>query len=168
MGIHVYFYRVTSEKIDEIKDDEERIWNYLEKQDNIEDNEKDLWVEKAWEGIYYLLYNKTWFKSQVMKGTLLGGTILNESFIIGYGSPIVQYPQEVKKIKNRLLSFTELKLREKFDPKQFSALKIYPNRDNWEKNAEENFDYLVFYWKKLCEFYQKAVNEKELMLVYWS
>ena len=167
MGIRVYFYRIKKGKLDEISVDAEKIWEYLGELDLIEDNPNELFIGKNWEGIYYLLYDKKWFDNTILKGTLLGGTILNKSFNYSYGSPLVQYPQEVNKINKHLKSFTKSDLENKFNPKEFSAQEIYPFDDKWEQRLEE-IDCLIYFWEELCKFYQKTVNLKDLILVYWT
>ena len=169
MGIHVYFVRLTNEKLIEIRDNKEKIRNFLKEQSRIKNNPKELWIEKAWEGIHYLLYNKKWFDNKEREfGTLLYGHVLNPNIYEGYGSPLVQDERDVKKISKHLKSFTKEDLRKEYNPKQFSELDIYPFRERWEKDSKENFDYLIYHWEGLCEFYQEAVKNEELVLVYWS
>ena len=169
MGIHVYFFKITNEKIIEIKDDKDKIRKFLKEQMSIKNNPREQWTEKAWEGIHYLLYNKKWFdKKQWEYGTLLYGHVLNPNIYEGYGSPLVQDEQEVEKICKHLTSFSKEDLRKKYNPKQFTKLDIYPFGERWESDPEYYFDYLLYHWEGLCKFYQEAVDNNELVLVYWS
>ncbi|MCE7743823.1 MAG: DUF1877 family protein [Candidatus Heimdallarchaeota archaeon] len=99
MGIHVYFFRIVIEELIAIRDDKDKIRKFLKEQMSIKNNPREQWTEKAWEGIHYLLYNEKWFDNKKWEyGTLLYGHVLNPNIYEGYGSPLVQDEEEVRKI----------------------------------------------------------------------
>ena len=167
MGIHVTFIRLSEEKLGEIFDNEKKIEEFLIEQDRIKDNPQELWIEKSWEGIHYLIYEKRWLyrKSKDIEfGTLLEGRILCDKIDTGYGFPMYQTPEEVKKITKDLQKFTKEELTKKYNPKIFIELEIYPSRKDWIK---EDINYLLGYWEDLVKFYNKAVLENEFVIFYF-
>ncbi len=166
MGIHVSFVRLKEEKLLEIKDNGDKVLEFLQEQARIENNPRDLWIEKTWEGFYYLLYGKQLFntKGWAEWGTLLAGNLLTDELDTGFGFPSYQIRTVVKQIAELLQSITKEELKKRYDYEKFSKLEIYPKDDKWE---EEDIDYFFPYWDDLVEFYKSAANEDELVIIYY-
>ncbi|HUU89354.1 MAG TPA: DUF1877 family protein [Candidatus Glassbacteria bacterium] len=166
MGIHVYFIRVTRKIFSELINDCDKLVEFIDQQLEVDEEINYNWTEKAWEGLFFLIYDIKYFDTNTKK---LAGTMLN-------GMPLyckeydwltaeIQDPKHVKQIYNRLRSFTKDSLAKKYDAKLFSKLEIYPSRNNWD---ERDIEYLLSHWDGLLEIYRNAAEKNEYILVYWS
>ncbi|MHA1185810.1 MAG: DUF1877 family protein [Candidatus Heimdallarchaeota archaeon] len=169
MGVRAYFYRLSEEKMKSIRNDKKKIIKYINTQNNLRDNQNELFICKAWEGIHYLIYKEKWYGNyNLERGTLLNGESVYGSSDRKYGTLLLQYQDEVKKISEYINSYSKENMIREYDPKKFSQLEIYPFDEKWEDNAEDNRIFLIDYYEDLCAFYKKAVSNNEVILVEWK
>jgi len=161
MGMTVTFLRVSKDELKEYLENSE----LLEKRafnDDIYEDDNFLDIGKSWDGISFLL---TGSGAGAASGEL-SKIIFSEQFIdeeqdMGYGPAHYVNFDEVKSLNDKISKMRVEELREKFDAGKMTRLGIYPNV--WER-GEEEFSYLIEYFKKLQAFYKKAANENQAII----
>jgi Domain of unknown function (DUF1877) len=169
MGMVLNLIRLNKKKFKKIEKDPEVLEDLLESEGNF-----DLYIDKSWEGIHYLLTGKTMNdkvdESSILEKVILGGGILGgeenaEEFDFGYGPPTYLSVEEVKTIAD-VLATTELNEFEKrFIPANFIALSIYPHNENSTiEDVVSYFDYYNSYLKDVASFFQVAAQKEEMII----
>ena len=120
-------------------------------------------IDKAWNGIHFLLTGESWGGELPLADAISGGTEISDD--LGYGPPRYLTPGQVQKVSTALSAVRPEDLRRRFDPTRMKALEIYP--DIWDE-GEESLDYLLQYFESLREFYNNAASRGNAVLLYLS
>jgi len=121
-------------------------------------------VDKAWQGIHFLLTNSAWEGSGPLAFILHGGREIEKDF--GYGSPHGFTSAEVKKIADALKPIEPGALFEKADQSIFSSEDLYPSI--WDEPKEDCIGYVTHHFKNLKAFVQKTSDSGQALVVYLS
>jgi len=161
MGMAVTFLRVSKNELKECIENsellEERVFN-----DEIDDDDNFLDIDKSWDGISFLLTGSgAGAASGELSNIIFSGKLVDEEQDMGMGPAHYVDSDEVKSLNDKISKLEVEELREKFDTGKMTRLGIYP--DIWEE-GEEEFSYLIHYFKQLQAFYQKAVNENQAII----
>jgi hypothetical protein len=120
-------------------------------------------VDKAWQGIHFLLTGSDWEGEGPLAFILHGGREINED--LGYGPPHGFASTEVKEISKALEGVNVQELKEKADPAQFKANEIYP--DIWDREPkEECLGYVTESLKELRKFVRKTAESNRGLIAY--
>jgi hypothetical protein len=119
-------------------------------------------IDKAWHGIHYLLNGKVWRGRKPLFNAVLGGTAIGDE--IGYGPARYLTIDQVVVLARYLNKISIDKLKKKYNPKKLIKKHIYP--DVWDE--EEDLEYLIEYYVLLVNFYNKAAENHEAVLLYLS
>jgi Domain of unknown function (DUF1877) len=119
-------------------------------------------VDKAWQGIHFLLTGSDWEGEGPAAFMLHGGREIDED--LGYGAPHGFNSKEVKEIVRTLDQLNLDELYAKADPKTFAANEIYPNI--WDEPKEECIGYVMDNLKDLKEFLGKTAQSNRALIVY--
>ena len=136
-----------------------------EKNDTWEPSEKAeaFDVDKAWQGIHFLLTGSDWEGDGPLAFMLRGGRDIKED--LGYGTPHCFTSAEVKEISSALDRIDIADLHAKADPAEFAAKAIYPQI--WKSEPkEECIGYVTENLKSLREFVRKTAESNRGLIVY--
>jgi DNA primase large subunit len=121
-------------------------------------------LNKAWEGIHYLLTGESFMES-TGKPTILGRAffsfqILDKGKALGFDSPHFLNAKQVKETSDELQNLTEEEVRRRLNPKEMMEKEIFP--EVWED--PEAIDYIVDTFEELREFYVVAAELDQAVL----
>lgn len=133
------------------------IWgDEVEEEEDLQEPELDL--DKSWHGIHYLLTGTAWTISDGAGSAILGGEEVGEDN--GYGPARILASDEVHTIAASLDAVDVEVLRARFDPGTMDHEDIYPQL--W---TEVSFDYLESYFIELRNFYRRAADDNQAVLL---
>jgi hypothetical protein len=125
-------------------------------------------VDKAWDGIAYLLSaerratDDLFFPSDLLGQAVDGAEILNEERLDqGRSCPRYLPPRKVKEVVAALKGIGPALFRKHFDPNAMEAADVYPS--GWH---EDRLDYLLGYFKELKNFYKNAAARGHAVIVW--
>lgn len=120
-------------------------------------------VDKAWQGIHFLLTGSDWEGEGPAAFILHGGREINED--LGYGPPHGFSAKEVKDIANKLREFDPELLFNQAEPAKFEEMEIYPGI--WTKEPkEESIGYVIDNFKNLREFMDRCAQKNRAVIAY--
>jgi hypothetical protein len=167
MGMVGNYLRVSKEEFEEYMQESSKLEDRVYSEDNLED--KNLMdVDKAWEGIFFLLTGASLSNIEDAKEPLsliLNATELDPEQDMGYGPALYNTVEQVKAISAEMNKISEEDLKKKFHPEKMMELQIYPNV--WDR-GEEELEYLIDYYDILKEFYNTAAKEQQAVVFFIS
>ena len=116
-------------------------------------------VDKAWQGIHFLLTGQVEGGDPPLANVVLGGHEIGED--LGYGAARYLSPAEVKAVADALVPITSKTLRARFDPEAFREAEIYTFND--EDAADPG--YYLGYFEKIKAYYRAAAAKGNGMLL---
>lgn len=120
-------------------------------------------LDKAWQGIHFLLTGSDWEGEGPLAFILHGGREISED--LGYGPAHGFTSSEVKDIDAALRSIEPTALYERADPAELTRLEIYPQI--WEDEPkEECIGYLTDNFKQLKEFVSGTARSGRALIAY--
>ncbi|MBC7451002.1 MAG: YfbM family protein [Cytophagales bacterium] len=163
MGMIGHYLRVSKEELGIYLEDssilEDRLFGEHEETDvNLLD------IEKAWEGLFYLLTGKSLNNCEEAKPPLCW--ILNAANEIdvdqdlGYGPASYTTIEQTKEICDAMNSISVEELQQRYDGVVMMGLGIYP--EIWDE--AEAVDYLIENFLLLKLFYNKASDDQQAMI----
>ena len=123
------------------------------------DTEVDL--DKAWDGIHYLLTGSVEPNNTLASEVIMGGKSIGPDR--GYGPAQLLNPAEVKAIAHLLEETSADMLRQRFNPKEMTQKGVYP-AVIWERDGEEALTYVLNYYKELVAFYTRAAERGQAVV----
>ena len=155
--------RVTKSELEEYLGNSSLLEERVYSEEYIEDpNLLDL--DKAWEGIYFLLtgHSSSDFEEAEppLSLILFNGEVVDEDQDIGYGPATYCSPEEVKEISDTLSKISSNDLQKKFEELKNQEPKLYPF--SWD--SDDTFDYLSEYYVKMKEFYRLASENNQAVI----
>jgi hypothetical protein len=165
MGMKGNYLRVSKKELEEYINDsrklEERVYSEKKQEDkNLID------VDKCWEGIFYALTGETVDTAREARPplawTLLPPQEVDPNQDMGYGPATYTTIEQTKEISDALSKITAEELESKYDGKRMDELNIYP--EGWDD--DESLPYLVEYFTLLKNFYTKASDENQAVIVF--
>ena len=121
-------------------------------------------IDKAWEGILFLLTgNGASTMDNPLAKVLFSGQLIDEDQDLGYGPAHYVTPEQVVDLNNQISKITIADLRLKFDPEKMTTLGIYP--EIWEE-GDDAFDYVASNFLVVQKMYAEAVKNGEAIITY--
>src|SRR5262252_6456460 len=145
------FLRISTKKIDALRLRPDRIKKvlYPDHDDTAMSDDVQLDVDKAWNGIHFLLTGDA-NGGELPLGFILGGEPLGD-IDVGYGPARAFDADQVRAIAAALTPLTRDVLAPRFDPAQLRAHNVYPGfRDGWDQPDDR--DYLLDHYENLRAF----------------
>ncbi len=139
--------------------DEVQAWAEKRKAE-VGDTEID--IDKAWNGIHYLLTGSVESNGTLASKVIMGGEDIGLDR--GYGPAQLLKPAEVKAIAQLLDGTTPDILRQRFKPKEMTRADVYPGVI-WERDGDEALRYVLDYYKKLVTFYKRAAERGQAVIL---
>ncbi|WP_431902017.1 YfbM family protein [Amycolatopsis thermoflava] len=146
MGMTLGYVEVTPERLDGVMGDSEQA---EELYDELSDDEtvRDAFIEKAWDGIQYLLD-----AAGVDVDLRMDGDPIEHDGDEFNGFP----PETVKSIAESLNAAPFERLAEHYDPADMMAREIYPRI--WDTHSDEELEYLSVNYATLREFFDAVAR----------
>jgi len=124
-------------------------------------------LDKAWQGIHYLLTGTAFEGEGPISYLLAGGQEVGD-IEVGYGPARVLTPKEVHDFQQALAGLTTEDLRARFNPAEMKALEIYP--DIWDRDPAEDdtLNYCLEYFETLRNFVDMTASKQQGLVIYLS
>lgn len=168
MGMTQSYLRVDNETLNNFIADSRRLEDIAFKQNNI-DSENFLYLDKAWEGIFFLITGQSLAEAveeeALLLGILMGPTEIDPDLDMGYGPATYSTAEQTKEIYSAIKDLTKEELSANYNPNKMIEEGIYP--DIW-KDDENALEYLLDYFDDLKIFYKKAAENGDAMVMYLS
>jgi len=126
------------------------------------DNDNELYLDKAWHIIHFLLNGTAWEVNSVAGQAVIGGKEFGPD--MGYGPAHLLTAKQVKEIAEALETITPEHLSAKYDPKAMEKAEIYPS-NIWLRDGQEALEYLLNYYQPLRLFYQRAAKNGQAVII---
>jgi hypothetical protein len=154
-----HYYRVTPERLDELKEDPCRVPDVIYSPDTEEQSHLD--IDKSWHAIHFLLTGSVWEGDLPWRNVVLGGTILGED--LGCGPARYLTPEEVREVSAALEQVPPQELVARYDAERLTEANVYPQI--WQE-GEVARTYLQDYYQQLYTFFCIAARQGEAVLTY--
>jgi hypothetical protein len=167
LGFSGEFKRAPAERLQALLTDPSAIADELYPCDEPADASAWFTVEKAFDGIRFLLKQLAltgaipfieavpWF-APVPEESMTGA-------VLHYGPVCYRTPEQTAEIASVLSRLSKDAVRAAFDPQRMTADGIYP--ETWDR-GEEEFEYLWEHLQALTDFYQQAARNGEGLLLW--
>ncbi len=167
MGMCSCHIRIDNKQFEEFRNSPHLLEEFLN-DENIYESENCIWLEKAWDGILYILNGKGMHGIDIndINGRVVfsGQVFDEEENIFGYGPTHFLTPSQVKESGELLQKWTKEGVLSRVNHREMKELEIYP--DIW--GDEESSEYLFENFVELQEFYKHAVNNSEAVISFVS
>lgn len=148
---------VPYDKLPQLRGSEELLLETLESKDGLD-------IDKAWDGLRYLLQAKAGNEA-LARQLFFGGQHIGAD--LGNGPARVLMPAEVKKLAAMLERESAAALTARYAPKAMEAAQVYP-QGIWESEGPEALAYLLHYYEALRGYFkQAAVKGQAVVVVIW-
>lgn len=168
MGMIQQYIRVDNKTLNSFIEDSGRLEDILSKQDNT-DNENFLDLDKAWEGVFFIITGQSFADAAVeeapLLGILMGPTEVDPDQDMGYGPATYTTAEQTKEIYNAIKDLTKYELSANYDPNRMTEDSVYPVI--W-KDDENALEYILDYFNDLKNFYKKAAENGEAVVMFLS
>lgn len=155
MGMYMSFMRVTPEELEEAETDPEWARDYVDDPDRTDELDGYLDLDKAWDGIQFLL-NRAGLPIELQ----LDGVFISEDpFLAGWTV------DDVKDAARHLRATPFEQLARHFDPAQMTESGIYP--PIWERDPAEDdvLGYLKEFYELLVRFFDAAAASESAAIM---
>ncbi|MBC7884571.1 MAG: YfbM family protein [Saprospiraceae bacterium] len=157
--------RVTKTELEEILKDSSLLESKIFTEDADDESPNLTDIDKAWEGIIYLLTEQTIANTDhPLVRVLFSGQIIDEEQDLGYGPAHFLTPEQVAELNIEISKITIADLKEKYDPKKMMELEVYPTI--WEQDGDDAFDYIREYFESLQQVYSDATKNGEAIITF--
>ena len=124
--------------------------------------EDELYLDKTWHGIHFLLTGSDWEGDEPLCYVVKGGQEVGE-IDVGYGPARALRSEQVKHFAEALDAVSDDELRQRFDPSKMAEQSIYPTM--WDE-GEGALDYLMEYVPALRSFASNTVEQGKGLVVW--
>lgn len=166
MGMIQSYLRVDNDTLNAFIEDSSRLEDIIYR-DDINDNENFLDLDKAWEGVFFIITGQSLADAVVegapLLGILMGPKEIDPDQDMGYGPATYVTAEQTKEIYNAIKDLTEEELSANYDPNRMAEEGVYP--DIWQDD-ENALEYLLDYFNDLKNFYKKAVEQGEAVVMF--
>lgn len=162
MGMIGNLLRVTESELEAYLKNSTLLENKIYSDEAVNENLTD--IDKAWEGIIFLLTGEGLASSEhPLTKVLFSGQLIDEEQDLGYGPAHFLRPNEVIMLNDELSKITIEDLRERFNPNKMTEEGIYP--EIWEE-GNDAFNYLAEEFKAVQKTFADAANNHQAIITY--
>jgi hypothetical protein len=129
-----------------------------------ESNGNELDVDKAWQGLHFLLTGSAWEGSFPLNFIVAGGEEVGDD--LGYGPARGLTSGDVRTIDAALQPLAPDELGQRFDAERMTELQIYPF--GWSHDPDGEREYLLDFYSDLRAFIRRTAEQGHALLVYLS
>ena len=127
------------------------------------DSGEEMNIDKAWQGIHFLLSGKSENAENPLGFILSGGELVGD-VDVGHGPARVFTSTHVNEIAQALSSLDETEIQSRCNAEEFKKNDVYP--DIWDEDFDESFGYLLSYLEDLKPFIATASENNKALIVY--
>jgi len=135
--------------------------------DDITNNENFLDLDKAWEGVFFIITKQCLAdaveEEAPLLGILMGPTEIDPDQDMGYGPATYTTAEQTRDIYNAIKDLSKDELSANYDPNRMTEEGVYP--DIWQDD-ENALEYLLDYFDDLKNFYKKAAERGEAVVTF--
>ncbi len=124
-----------------------------------EESDAGIDVDKAWQGLHFLLTGDPWGGAGPLAQVVLGGVEIGED--VGYGPARYITADEVRAAAAALGDLSSESFASRYDRAALQANNIYP--DIWD---EDGLEYLAAFFDELRDYFMDAAEKGNAMLKY--
>ncbi|WP_262150102.1 YfbM family protein [Chryseobacterium foetidum] len=162
MGMIGNLLRVTNSELENYLKDSTLLEAVIYEDESENENLTD--IDKAWEGIIFLLTGEGIASSEHrLTRVLFSGQLIDEDQDLGYGPAHFLKPDEVLELHYEISKITIEDLKQRFNPEKMSEEGIYP--EIWEE-GEDAFDYLAEEFVAVQKTFAKAAQNSEAIITF--
>lgn len=167
MGMICTLRRVSQADLDAYLSDSSLLESRISSDYDEEPGDDLLFIDKAWDGILFLLTGEgIGGGSHPLYKLIFTTQFIDEEQDLGYGPAHYSTPEQVAKLSAQLAPITIEDLKPRYAPTQMIHIDIYP--DIWESYSDEGFEYLCSYFIELQAFYAEAAKNREAIITILS
>lgn len=155
--------RVSESELEAYLNDSSLLENRIYNDESEEDDPRLIDVDKAWDGIIYLLTGQNATNTNhPLVSVFFSGQLIDKIQDLGYGPAHYLTPKQVKEINKALSELPVENLAKKFNSKKMVQAGVYP--DIWEEEGDEALSYLLSRYSDIKEFYMHAAKENQAII----
>jgi Domain of unknown function (DUF1877) len=158
MGMYYSLYTVSYDQAQELLNDPETIYAFLEMRDADYDSPTYLSLEKSWHGVHFALTGTAW-EGETPLNFLMTGEPIGDEDLVGYGPARIRFFEDVLQIDKSLSEFTEQDFDSNFDVRAMEEAEIYPQI--WDEPREDLLVEYQSYFRALKRFVHDAAENKQ-------
>jgi len=166
MGMIQSYLRVDNDTLNAFIEDSSRLEDIIYS-DDITNNENFLYLDKAWEGMFFIITGQSLAEAEEeeapLLGILMGPTEIDPDQDMGYGPATYTTAEQTRVIYNAIKDLTKEELSANYDPNRMEEEGVYP--DIWQ-NDENALEYPLDYFDDLKNFYKNAVENGEAVVTF--
>lgn len=164
MSMIAYLLRATPAELEEYMNDSTLLETQIADEELDEDKLVD--IDKAWDGIIYLLTGEGYATSQhPLRNVIFSGQLVHDEQEMGYGPAHYNTPEQVAELSALLDKLDAAELRTRYNPADMEEKDIYPSV--WEDD-EEIVTYLLDNFESVRAIYADAAQNGEAVIVFVS
>lgn len=165
MGMIANLLRVTEEELKSYLNDSSLLEVKLDAIYEQEEDEMLTDLDKAWEGILFLLTGQNLSdlveSNHPLATAIFGEETVDEDQDLGYGPALYLVPEKVKELNVQLSAISDEELTARYKPDTMMELGIYP--EVWD---DESLEYLLEYVGVLRDTYATAAQNNEAIVAF--
>lgn len=165
MGIRGCFAAVPPDTLQELREDEDSVEEFLFSEDEDAELEHFLEIDKAWHGIHYLLTGDVDGGEAPYSLAVLGGQEFGPD--LDGGPARFLTPEQVAQVARTLADLPAELLEPRFAPQDMERKQIYPDVI-WVRDGEESLRYLQYHYRELAAFYRHAAARGDAVIQWLS
>ena len=162
MGMIGKFAAVTPVQLQSLIDGSSQALSFLisEEVDNKPTEQLD--IDKAWQGVHFLLTGEPYSNDSSLAKAIFGGTEVGDD--LGFGPARYLTPEEVKEVAAALRDVSKEDLVQRYVPSAFEEANVYPT-GIWESESDVAFDYLLHAFESMLTFYESIAARGDAVLL---
>lgn len=164
MSMIGFLLRATPAELEEYMNDSTLLETKMADEELDEDKLVD--IDKAWDGIIYLLTGEGYATSQhPLRNVIFSAQLVHDEQDLGYGPAHYNTPEQVAELSALLDKLDAAELRTRYNPADMEEKDIYPSV--WEDD-EDIVTYLLNNFESVRALYAEAAQNGEAVIVFVS
>lgn len=169
MSMIGHFKQITPYQLESLENDPALVKKFISSNEGAyiwDDSEDHLNIDNQWDVINFILTSDVVLTNDAQKyepflsSVIFGGIDIGVD--LGYGPARYLEPSEVEQVSSALSLFTEENFKSNFYSPKISKQDLY----GFSEQSEEEFEYFLDGFKKICLFYKSCVAKGNAMLIY--
>ncbi len=158
-----YLVAVPTDTLARLRNEPETLLEYLYPNDGEDDPPPNcIDVEKAWQGIHYLLTGEAEGGAEPLSLAVFGGEAFGPEDV-GWEAARFLTPEQVVEVSAALSGLTREELLSRFNPKDMAAKDVYPE-GMWRGEGKGAFGFLMDFYPTLVAFYRDAAARGDAVI----
>ena len=162
MGMIGNFAAVTPRQLQSLIEEPSQTVDFLYSKDAEDKPTGRLDIDKAWQGIHFLLTGEPYSNESFLAKAIFGGEEVGDD--LGFGPARYLTPEEVNEVATALRDVSREDLVERYIPRAFEEANIYP-AGIWESEGSVALDYLLSNYESMVAFYALVAERGDAMLL---